>query len=49
MYITKDCCPTPTVAYLTKYYKDAVLGIMITASHNPTIYNGFKVYGPDGI
>ena len=40
--------PTPAIAYLTKLYSFAALGIMITASHNPKEYNGIKIIGPDG-
>lgn len=40
--------PTPAIAYLTKLYTFASLGIMVTASHNPKEYNGIKIIGPDG-
>ncbi len=40
--------PTPAVAYLTKDYTFATVGIMVTASHNPKEYNGIKIIGPDG-
>lgn len=39
--------PTPAVAYETAN-SDAVLGIMISASHNPSEYNGIKIFGFDG-
>ncbi|MCX6695256.1 MAG: phosphopentomutase/phosphoglucosamine mutase [Candidatus Altiarchaeota archaeon] len=37
--------PTPTVGHATK---DAKVGVMITASHNPPEYNGFKFFSKDG-
>ncbi|MCL2023430.1 MAG: phosphoglucosamine mutase [Oscillospiraceae bacterium] len=39
--------PTPAVPYLLKKHK-AAAGIMLTASHNPSEYNGIKVFGADG-
>lgn len=40
--------PTPGLAYLTKQGGDFVAGVMITASHNPYEYNGFKVFDGNG-
>ena len=39
--------PVPTVSFATRYLK-ASAGIIITASHNPAKYNGYKVYAEDG-
>ena len=47
VYLFKELMPTPALSFATRYFKcDA--GVVVTASHNPKIYNGYKVYGPDG-
>ena len=39
--------PVPALSFATRYYQ-CNAGIMVTASHNPAQYNGYKAYGPDG-
>ena len=47
VYIYKQLMPVPLLSFATRELKcDA--GIMVTASHNPSKYNGYKVYGSDG-
>lgn len=45
--IYDELMPVPALSFATRYYK-CNAGIMITASHNPSKYNGYKAYGPDG-
>ena len=39
--------PVPALSFATRYYQ-CNAGVMVTASHNPAKYNGYKAYGPDG-
>lgn len=47
VYLYPRLIPTPAVSWAVRYYGCGT-GINITASHNPSKYNGYKVYGPDG-
>lgn len=47
VHIWPNLMPVPTVSFATRYLGTSA-GVMVTASHNPSKYNGYKVYGTDG-
>ena len=47
VWLYPELAPTPMLSFAVRYYHCAG-GVVVTASHNPAEYNGYKAYGPDG-